>query len=111
MLNWSPDYFDPHANSDSFAHNTDNSDTAAIHPLAWRNHWLIPEISQQVAEAAKELDATKRAAMYAALEKKVTDDGPFIIMFQNTPQVAMRANVKDFIFALDYDNYKKVKKS
>ena len=73
---WGPDYFDPHTNADTFAHNDDNSDDAKSKPLAWRNNWFIPDITKEMLAAAKELDAKKRAEQYAALQKKVTDDGP-----------------------------------
>jgi peptide/nickel transport system substrate-binding protein len=46
--------------------------------------------------AAKELDAKKREQEYYALQRVVADQGPFIIMFQNTNQVASREGVKGF---------------
>jgi peptide/nickel transport system substrate-binding protein len=111
VINWSPDYFDPHSNADSFAHNDDNSDAAKTHPLAWRNEWYDPEVNKMMAAAAQELNAEKRKADYAALLKKVTDEGPFIIMFQNTFQEAFQANVKDYYASVDYDNYRAVSKT
>ncbi len=62
-------------------------------------------------DAAHELNADKRNAAYAALLKKVTDEGPFIIMFQNSFQEAFRSNVKGYYASVDYDNYRKVTKS
>ncbi|MBV9782819.1 MAG: ABC transporter substrate-binding protein [Acidisphaera sp.] len=111
-LSWGPDYFDPHTNADTFARNTDNSDNASTKPLAWRNNWLIPEISKETAAAAQEPDATKREAMYKDLQKKVLDEGPFLIMFQPYNQVAERNEVKNFavgIFA-DLTYYRNVSK-
>jgi peptide/nickel transport system substrate-binding protein len=96
LTNWAPDYFDPHSNADTFAHNDDDSDTPKIKPLAWRNHWYIPELTKETLAAAREIDVEKRKAQYAALQKKVTDEGPFVIMFQNANQVAPRADVKGF---------------
>lgn len=96
LVSWGPDYFDPHTNADAFAHNDDNSDTPKSKPLAWRNGWFIPELTKQMLAAARELDTKKREAMYVALQKAVTDDGPFILMFQNTNQVARRARVSGF---------------
>jgi peptide/nickel transport system substrate-binding protein len=103
LVNWGPDYFDPHTNADAFARNTDNSDKPATKPLAWRNSWFIPEISKETAEAAKELDTAKRVAMYEDLQKKVTDDGPFILMFQTEQPVAARKNVTGFKAGLTED--------
>ena len=111
LLSWSPDYFDPHSNADSFSHNDDNSDGAKGHPLLWRNEYYDPELNTMTAAAAKELNVDKRKAAYAALLKKVTDEGPFILMFQNTFQAAFRDNVKGYLSSVDYDNYRKVTKS
>jgi peptide/nickel transport system substrate-binding protein len=110
-INWSPDYFDPHSNADSFAHNDDDSDTAKNHPLAWRNHYYDPDINKMMAAAARELNTEKRKEAYAALMKKHTDEGPFIIMFQNNFQEAFRTNVKGYFASVDYDNYRYVTKS
>ena len=97
LVYWGPDYMDPHTNADSFARNTDNSDTPKSKPLAWRNAWDIPEISKLTAAAVAERDTDKREAMYKDLQAKVMDEGPFIIMFQTASQVAERANVKNFV--------------
>ena len=94
MISWTPDYLDPHSNADTFAHNDDDSDEAKSHPLAWRNHWYIPDITAKMKAAAQEVDTAKRKAEYEALQKQVTDDGPFILMFQPANQVASRVNVQ-----------------
>ena len=44
----------------------------------------------------QEIDPAKRKAMYEELQKKVTDDGPYILMFQPANQVASRANVQGY---------------
>jgi peptide/nickel transport system substrate-binding protein len=103
LIYWGPDYMDPHTNADSFARNTDNSDTPATKPLAWRNAWLIPEISKMTEAAVEERDEAKREAMYKELQQKVLDDGPFIIMFQEVKQTAERADVKDFLLGPTQD--------
>lgn len=101
---WGPDYQDPHTNADTFARNTDNSDEAASKPLAWRNSWPAEELSKETAAAMLERDADKRAAMYTELQKKVMADGPFIIMFQQTENVALRANVKGFVVGPSFND-------
>jgi peptide/nickel transport system substrate-binding protein len=109
---WAPDYKDPHSNADTFAHNDDDSDTPKIKPLAWRTHWLQPELTKETLAASREPDTAKRVKMYEDLQKKVTDDGPFILMFQDKYQVAMRSNVKGYklgIFA-DFNYYRTVSK-
>lgn len=97
LIYWGPDYMDPHTNADSFARNTDNSDNPPTKPLAWRNSWLIPEISKMTEAAVEERDLAKREQDYKDLQKKVMDEGPFIIMFQDIKQLAERNNVKNFI--------------
>jgi peptide/nickel transport system substrate-binding protein len=44
-------------------------------------------MTKETLVAAREIDDAKRKAEYEALQRKVTDDGPFVIMFQNANQV------------------------
>jgi peptide/nickel transport system substrate-binding protein len=103
LINWGPDYMDPHTNADSFARNPDNSDNAKSKPLAWRNSWDIPEITRMTDAAVRERDEGKREQMYKDLQRKVMEEGPFIIMFQETKQLARRSNVKNFIMGPSSD--------
>ena len=41
--------------------------------------------------------------MYLELQKIVQADSPFVIMFQNTEQIARRANVKGFVSGPTFD--------
>ena len=112
LLNWGPDYLDPHTNADGFAFNPDDSDTAKHRVLAWRNHWFIPEISKQTTAAAQELDADKRVTMYHDLQKVVTDTGPFGFMFQELQPIGARKGVEGFVvgIASDLVYYRKITK-
>lgn len=103
LIYWGPDYMDPHTNADSFARNTDNSDNAKSKPLAWRNSWDIPDITKMTDAAVRERDEAKREQMYKDLQRKVMDEGPFIIMFQDTKQLAQRSNVKNFVMGPSAD--------
>ena len=104
MIYWGPDYMDPHTNADGFANNGDNSDAASKgKPLAWRNSWFDESVNKATADAVKERDEAKRKQMYLDLQKKVLDEGPYAIMFQETKLVATRANVKGFIFGPSAD--------
>jgi peptide/nickel transport system substrate-binding protein len=96
LYQWSPDYFDPHSTADWFTHNDDNSENTKMRLAAWRQSWLIPELTNNTMAASRELDMTKRAAMYAELQRTVTDEGPYIFMFQNKFAIASRANVTGF---------------
>jgi peptide/nickel transport system substrate-binding protein len=95
LISWTPDYLDPHTNASTFAFNDNDSDDAP-HPLAWRCHYFDPAVNAMTTAAQKEVDPAKRTAMYADLQKKVTDEGPYILMFQPTTPVATRANVKGY---------------
>ncbi len=104
MIYWGPDYMDPHTNADGFANNGDNSDAATKgKPLAWRNSWYDEAINKMTADAVRERDEAKRKQMYLDEQKKVLEEGPFAIMFQETKQVSQRANVKNFIFGPSAD--------
>lgn len=102
--NWGPDYQDPHTNAETFASNPDNSDEAKSKPLAWRNSWDIPEMSQKTAAAVVERDAAKRAALYEDLQREHWETSPFAIMLQQIEVIAERANVKGFVIGPAFDN-------
>lgn len=103
MIYWGPDYMDPHTNADGFAHNTDNSDGAKGHPLAWRNAWAAEEETKMTDAAVRERDPEKRKQDYIDLQKKVLETGPYIIMFQSTDELAERSNVKGFVMGPSSD--------
>ncbi len=101
---WGPDYQDPHTNADTFASNPDNSDDAAAKPLAWRNAWDIPEMTEKTQAAVRERDPKKRARMYLGLQKEHQQRSPFVIMFQDIEVAAERANVENFILGPSFDS-------
>jgi peptide/nickel transport system substrate-binding protein len=100
---WGQDYFDPNSNAQTFASNPDNSDDGKVATLAWRNAWDIPELSKKTEAALLEKDSAKRAAIYQELEKAVLDEGPFVIIFQQTEVAGLRANLKDFKLGPSFD--------
>ena len=53
--------------------------------------------------AVRERDTGKREQMYKDLQKKVLEDGPFMIMFQNTVLLAERSNLKGFVLGPSND--------
>ena len=103
LIQWSPDYLDPNSNSDTFCHNTDNSDTSKARTVAWRNHWFIPELSKASDEASREKDSTKREADYIFLQKQLLSDSPYLFMFEPIYAIASRKNVKDFVVGPYWD--------
>ena len=95
LISWTPDYLDPHTNASTFAFNDNDSDDAP-HPLAWRCHYFDPAINARTTAAVKEIDPDKRKAMYGELQKIVTDEGPYILMFQPANEIARRVNVNGY---------------
>ncbi|YBV98399.1 ABC transporter substrate-binding protein [Phyllobacteriaceae bacterium JZ32] len=93
---WGMDYWDPHSNADTFSSNPDNSDEASSKTLAWRNAWDIPELTKETKAAVLERDTAKRIEMYHDLQKKVLENGPFVILYQQTEVAGVRDNVVDY---------------
>ncbi|TIX48692.1 MAG: ABC transporter substrate-binding protein, partial [Mesorhizobium sp.] len=88
--NWGQDYFDPNSNAQTFASNPDNSDSAKIKTLAWRNAWDIPDLTKETEAALLEKDSAKRADMYKDLQKKIVDTSPFVIIHQQLEVAGLR---------------------
>ena len=95
LISWTPDYLDPHTNAGVFAMNDNDADDKPK-PLAWRDHYMDPQANAMTMAAVKETDPKKRDKMYADLQKKITDEGPYILMFQPLTPVASRTNVKGY---------------
>ena len=104
LARWSPDYVDPHSNADAFAHNPDNRLEAKLTGvLAWRNAWAVDEINAMTIAARNELDVDRREQLYHDLQKRLQTEGPFVIMFQQTEEVAQRDNVEGYVSGSNYD--------
>ncbi|CDX22995.1 ABC transporter, periplasmic oligopeptide-binding protein [Mesorhizobium sp. ORS 3324] len=101
--NWGQDYFDPNSNAQTFASNPDNSDSAKIKTLAWRNSWDIPDLTKETEAALLEKDSTKRADMYKDLQQKILDTSPFVIIHQQLEVAGLRKNLKDFKLGPSFD--------
>jgi peptide/nickel transport system substrate-binding protein len=100
---WGQDYFDPNSNAQTFASNPDNSDEGKSKTLAWRNAWDVPELTKKTEAALLEKDSGKRAELYKELQKTILDEGPFVIIFQQTEVAGLRANLKDFKLGPSFD--------
>ncbi|OJF94362.1 ABC transporter substrate-binding protein [Pararhizobium antarcticum] len=103
---WGQDYFDPNSNAETFTVNMDNSDEGTK-TLAWRNAWEVPkEWTEQSKAALLEKDAAKRADMYKDLQKKVLENSPFVIIFQQTEVAGYSGKLKGFKLGPSFDtNY------
>jgi peptide/nickel transport system substrate-binding protein len=100
LTSWGPDFLDPEANAGSFAWNPDNSDTAPYKPLAWRNVWDIPQLTQRVNALMLETDAARREQGYLAIEKLLQDSSPYVFLFQLVDTWASRPSVTGIIEGL-----------
>jgi peptide/nickel transport system substrate-binding protein len=100
---WGPDYLDPHTNASTFARNPDNGDDARERTLAWRNGWEIPELTALAEQAVLEQDSARRAEIYVALQRRVQEDSPFIVLFQENELIALAAGVQGFSAGLTSD--------
>jgi peptide/nickel transport system substrate-binding protein len=97
LVFWNPDFWDPHSNAKGFAYNVDNSDSAVQSTGTWRNHWLIPELSERTRAALTERDPARRTAMYGDLQREVQRSSPFIFTFQAQATIAMRDAVQNYV--------------
>ncbi|WP_420393960.1 ABC transporter substrate-binding protein [Acuticoccus sp.] len=92
---WGPDYPDPNTNAATFAYNPDNTDEAnATGLLAWRNSYDPGELTRKTEAAVTEGDTEARRQMYEEMQQEFLDTAPFIIMFQQIEQAAMKENVE-----------------
>ena len=104
LAHWSLDYVDPHANAGAFARNPDNRAAAKLTGvLAWRNAWANDEFNAAVVRARDELDPARRAELYRDLQRGLQHEGPYVIMFQQTEQIARRSNVTGFMTGPAFD--------
>ena len=95
---------DPHTNADTFARNPDNSDEAKTEAsgLAQRLGHSRDQPSETDA-AVRERTATSARAMYVDLQRKLQEDAPFVLMFQQIEQTALRSNVEGFVSGPTFD--------
>ncbi len=94
---WGPDYPDPQTNAGTFAYNPDNSDEAnATGLLAWRNSWDTGGLTEKTAAAVQETDRDTRIKMYQEIQSEFRETSPFVVMFQQIEQSALRDNVENW---------------
>jgi peptide/nickel transport system substrate-binding protein len=106
MMRWSADYIDPRSNAQAFCANPDDSEKSKVKILAWRNHFVDPNMTKQVDDAFAERDTQKRMAIYADLQREVWDHGPYVIMLQQIQVVAMRRGISGLVLGPIPDYYR-----
>lgn len=101
---WSPDYSDPSSTIEFFTRNTDNGDNVVNKNAAWRNRWLIPELTAKTEAASHEVDGPRRMKLYGELQRAARDESPFAFMVQKIEPIALRANVHGYGGAITFDS-------
>lgn len=96
--------YDPAASTEFFAGADDLAATAPTSNAAWRNHWLSAELKQQARQALHEPDRTKRAALYADLQRRLLYDSPIISLLQVRDNLALRSDVEGYRTFLGFDS-------
>ena len=60
-------------------------------------------MTKKTEAALLEKDSAKRADLYKELQKTILDEGPFVVIFQQTEVAGLRANLKDFKLGPSFD--------
>ncbi len=100
---WDVDYWDPHANAETFTNNPDNGDNSTFKTLAWRNAWDIPELTVETNAALLERDKDKRAEIYRKLQTTVLETSPFVIILQQSEVAGLRRAVENYRLGPTFD--------
>jgi peptide/nickel transport system substrate-binding protein len=113
MQTWFPDYLDANSNIQAFLANPDDSDNSKLKILAWRCHFFDKKLTDEVEAAAKELDTTKRMAMYAQMQRDFMERSPFTMLLQNAEVDVMRKGVSGISIGVlpDYTRYAAITKA
>jgi peptide/nickel transport system substrate-binding protein len=113
MNEWYPDYFDPNSNAQAFCADPDDGDNSPLKIIAWRNHFHDPELTEEVAQAAQELDTEKRIELYHKMQQQSWDRSPIAFMLQQNAVAVLRKNVSGFQLGAqsDFVRYGNTKKT
>jgi peptide/nickel transport system substrate-binding protein len=93
VLVWGSDYFDPNSNAQAFCADPDDSDTSKLKILAWRSHFVDKELTAEVEQAAHELNAANRIALYAKMQRQFIEVAPFAMLLQKNEVAVLRKGV------------------
>lgn len=101
---WAPDYSDASSTIEFFTRNADNTDGALNKNAAWRNRWLIPQLTAKTEVASHEVNSATRMQRYGELQRVLRDDSPFIFLVQKVEPIAMRKNVQNYSGFVTFDS-------
>jgi peptide/nickel transport system substrate-binding protein len=113
MLVWGSDYFDPNSNAQGFCENPDDSDASKLKILAWRSHFVDPELTKMSHDAVHELDSAKRIAMYQKMQELFMQRSPFAMLLSQNDVAVLRKGVTGLRVGPlpDYTRYEGIKKA
>jgi peptide/nickel transport system substrate-binding protein len=113
MLNWGTDYFDPNSNAQAWCENPDDSDQSKLKILAWRSHYVDPELTAASQAAVHELDPAKRIALYHTMQQQFMDRAPFAMLLQQNAVAVLGKGVSGFRVGPmpDYTKYAQIAKA
>jgi peptide/nickel transport system substrate-binding protein len=113
ILYWGTDYFDPNSNAQAFCANPDDSDNSKLKILAWRSHFVDPQLTKMVDDAVRELNGEERIKMYEDMQRLSRERAPFAMMMQQIASAVLAKGVKGFVVGPlpDYTRYAEVEKA
>jgi peptide/nickel transport system substrate-binding protein len=113
LLYWGTDYFDPNSNAQGFCANPDDSNDSKLKILAWRSHYVDPELTKLVDVATHELDSAKRVKDYEEMQRLFRERAPFAMMLQKVATAVLGKNVSGFVVGPlpDYTRYAAIAKA
>jgi peptide/nickel transport system substrate-binding protein len=113
LLYWGTDYFDPNSNAQAFCANPDDGNDSKLKILAWRSHYVDPELTKLVDVATHELDAAKRVKDYEDMQRLFRERAPFVMMLQKVATAVLGKNVSGFVVGPlpDYTRYAAIAKA
>ena len=89
---WSPDFADPYMFMNYWF-------DSQWHGLAGnRSFYTNLQVDEWLRQAATTSDQNERTQLYAKVQKVVTDEAPYVYLFQRNYMVAMRKNVSGFVY-------------
>jgi len=90
--NWTPDYGDPSMFMNYWF-------DSKLHGLPGnRAFYTNPKVDELIRKAVALSDVDERKKLYGEAQKIVVEEAPYILLFQTNYQVAMRDDVKGFIY-------------
>lgn len=101
---WAPDYSDASSTIEFFTRNGDDTNGALNKNAAWRNHWLIPQLTAKTELASHETNGATRMQRYSDLQRVLRDESPFVFMVQKVEPISMRKNVRNYSGFVTFDS-------